>query len=177
MNVLRGGLVVAALALGYPLLGHAVVLEDRVSPDLPVDAGLFVAEYGPEGTYFLHYRHHESVVVTVPVHNDGPLPVEVDRVTLSDPDGYTLLVPVGAPDPVTVAPFGSADVPVEVRFDNCRYWHERGARTVTDVHVHGTVLGRSFEETVALSHPLAVHAQVILDCPDRTLVRGDDRRE
>jgi hypothetical protein len=37
-------------------------------------------------------------------------------------------------------------------------------------------VGRAFTEPLGFERPLAVHGQVILDCPDRTLVRGDDRR-
>jgi hypothetical protein len=44
------------------------------------------------------------------------------------------------------------------------------------VRVSGTVLGRETSVLVDLEVPLVVHSQVILDCPERTLVRGDDVR-
>ena len=38
------------------------------------------------------------------------------------------------------------------------------------------MLGRGFERDLALEHPLALHGQIINNCPDRTLTRGDDVR-
>jgi hypothetical protein len=42
--------------------------------------------------------------------------------------------------------------------------------------VEGSVLGRGFTSEVALGYPLALHGQVINNCPDRTLTRGDEVR-
>lgn len=171
----RWAVAAAAVVATYTVLPAGVRLDDVVVADLPVDAGLAVAGYGPQGRHFLHYEHGETLTVGVPVRNSGPLPVRVDEVVLDEP-AYPLLEPVGATRPVTVAPFEQAVVEVTVRFANCRYYHERATQTVSTATVTGSVLGREFHEQVTFRQPLTVHAQVIVDCPDRTLVRGDDTR-
>ncbi|WP_435770248.1 hypothetical protein [Nocardioides sp. SYSU DS0651] len=158
------------------LLAPALVrLEQGVAPGLPVQAGLMIPEYGADGTYALHYRHDETVTLTVPVHNRGPLPLTVDRVGLPD-QPRPLLVADGDNLPLRVAPWTTAEVTLTLRFDNCRYYHERSAATWSEVVVAGSVLGRGFDSAVRLAHPLALHGQVINNCPDRTLTRGDDVR-
>jgi len=183
-NLPRGGrrrrtapwlLAAAGLVVGWALLPATVGIADEVAPELPVDAGLFVPEYGEDGTYGLHYRHHETVTITVPVHNGGPLPLRVDRVHLDNP-ALPLLVPVGDNLPVSVGPGGDADVALTFRFDNCRYYHERSAQTWDHVVVEGSVLRRGFSTEAALAFPIALHGQVINNCPDRTLTRGDEVR-
>lgn len=174
--VLRIGALVAGLALAWTLLlPHAVRLDQDVTPELPVEAGLLIPEYGEAGTYGLHYRHHEEVTLTVPVGNDGPLPVTIDEAHLDRSD-LPLLVAVGDNLPVTVGPWGETDLEITFRFDNCRYYHERSAEEWDRVLVEGSVLGRDFDDEVRLAYPLALHGQVIGTCPDRTLVRGDDVR-
>lgn len=168
--------VTAALAVAWALAPYGVRLDQGVRVQLPVRAGLEVPEYGADGTYFLAYEYDETVTVGVPVANAGPLPVTVTGVRLVEPD-YPLLEPAGeAPDPVELGPFEEAVVPLTFRYANCRYYHERATQSYTAAEVTGSVLGRSFTRTVSFAEPLTSHAQVILDCPERTLVRGDDRR-
>src|SRR5688572_32403159 len=95
MNPLARYAVVGAagLALGWALLPFGVHIDQEVTPDLPVEAGLLVPGYGDAGTYALHYRHHEEVTVRVPINNDGPLPIRVSSADL-DSDPLPLLVPV-----------------------------------------------------------------------------------
>ncbi|RHW27447.1 hypothetical protein D0Z08_09900 [Nocardioides immobilis] len=166
---------VVVLAIAWALLPFAVGLGQDVEPELPVDAGLFVPEYGADGTYALHYRHHEEVTVTVPIRNRGPLPLRIDRADLESAP-LPLLVAVGDNLPVDVGPWDTADVELTVRFDNCRHYHERSADTWDQMLVEGSVLGRGFDTEVALAYPLALHGQIINTCPDRTLTRGDDVR-
>lgn len=173
--VVRVAAALAGLALAWTLLPHAVRLDQEVAPRLPVEAGLLVPEYGDEGTYGLDYRHHDEVTITVPVGNDGPLPVRVTEASI-DQGSRPLLVAVDDNLPVTLGPWGDGEVELTYRFDNCRYYHERSADSWDHVALDGSVLGRGFEEDVALAFPLALHGQVIGDCPDRTLVRGDDVR-
>ncbi|WP_121255826.1 hypothetical protein [Nocardioides ferulae] len=171
--------VVAALGLAWALAPQGVRLGQDVRVAMPVRAGLEVPEYGADGTYFLAYEYGETVTVGVPVSNTGLLPVTVTGVRLVEPE-FPLLEPVpegeGAAEPVELGPFEEAVVPLTFRFANCRYYHERATQSYTAAEVTGSVLGRSFTETVSFAEPLTSHAQVILDCPERTLVRGDDRR-
>lgn len=168
--------LVAGIAVAWALLPSAVRLDQDVTPELPVSAGLLVPQYGGErGTYGLDYRHHEEVTVTVPVNNDGPVPVEIDRAVL-DASSKPLLVAVDDNLPLEVGPWGEEELELTLRFDNCRYYHERAAATWDHVTVEGSALGRGFDREIELAYPLAVHGQVIGTCPDRTLVRGDDVR-
>ena len=166
---------VAGLAAGWALLPLGVRLDPEVAPSLPVDAGLQIREYGREGTFALHYRHHDLVTLSVPVDNGGPLPITIDAADLDD-GPLPLLVPVEDNLPVEVGAWGAEVVELTFRFDNCRYYHERSAVTWDRVDVEGSVLGRGFNRELELEYPIALHGQVIRNCPDRTLVRGDDVR-
>lgn len=168
--------VVLALALAWVLLPQMIRLGEEVDPRLPVDAGLLVPEYGDDGAYFLHYRYGETVTVEVPVTNRSPVPITVEEVS-STRERLPLLEPASVEGlPVTLSPREGTRVAVTLRYANCRYYHERSTETLAGVEVHGTSLGRDFTETVAFARPITVHGQVILDCPERTLVRGDDVR-
>lgn len=164
------------LAAVWAVLPATVRLGPEVTPELPVEAGLLVPEYGADGTYGLHYRHHETVTVTLPVRNRGLLPLTVEQVSL-DSQPEPLLVPVEDNLPVRIEPRSEGDVTLTLRFDNCRHYHERSADTWDRLAVEGSVLGRDFDTDVDLAFVLALHGQVINDCPDRTLTRGDDQRD
>lgn len=166
---------VVALALAWVVLPSAVRLGPDAEPVLPVDAGLHVPEYGEAGTYALHYRHGEEVTISVPVSNDGPLPLRLSAADL-DSGSLPLLVQVGDNLPVRLGPWDDAELELTFRFDNCRHYHERSAATWDHVAVGGSVLGRDFAREIAFTSPLALHGQVINNCPDRTLTRGDDVR-
>jgi hypothetical protein len=165
----------AGIAVLWALLPATVRLDQHKDPRLPVDAGLLVQEYGDDGTYGLHYRHEETVTLSVPVRNRGPLPLRVDHADL-DSAPLPLLVPAGDNLPVTIGPWQEADLALTLRFDNCRHYHERSLDLWDHVAVEGSVLGRSFEADLPLSFDLALHGQIINNCPDRTLTRGDDAR-
>lgn len=167
--------VAVGLVVGWLLSPALVRLEQGVAPQLPVDAGLLVPEYGAAGTYALHYRHRETVTLTVPIRNAGPLPLSLDGIGL-EYEPRPLLVPAGTSRPLRLAPWSTTEVTLTLRFDNCRYYHERSADSWEQLVVTGSVLGRGFESEVTLAHPLVVHGQVINNCPDRTLTRGDDVR-
>lgn len=174
---LWAGAALALLLGGWLLAPHAV----RVEPPrlvLDADAGLMVEGYGPAGTYALDYRFGEEVLVQVPVTNDSAVPLHVESVELVEPT-YPLMVPVdegSSIEPFTLLPGQSGEVVLAFEFTNCRYYHERANNAYEQVRFTGSVLGRPVTRTVDLAVPLVVHSQVILNCPDRTLVRGDDRR-
>lgn len=170
----RPVLAVVALVAAYAALPLFVRLDESV-PVLPAGAGLEVEQFGATGSVFLHYEHGGTVTVEVPLHNPTPLPLTVDDVAVPDRSRPLLdLTDVGGT--AAVPPFGTRSVELTFRYGNCRYYHERSAQTVDRLTITGSTLGRDFSTVVTLSEPLVVHGQVILDCPDRTLVRGDDRR-
>jgi len=174
---LWAGAVVGLLLGGWLLAPYAVRIE-APRLELDADAGLMVEGYGPAGTYALDYRFGEQVLVTVPVANDSPVPLRVESVELVEP-AYPLMEPVpdgAVVEPFTLLPGQSGEVDLTFKFTNCRYYHERANNAYEQVRVAGSVLGRPVTRTVDLAVPLVVHSQVILNCPDRTLVRGDDRR-
>jgi hypothetical protein len=167
--------VTATLGAAWALAPHLVTLH---APEVALapDAGLFVDGYGDAGTYALHYRYGERVELTVPLDNASAVPWRVTDVELVEPD-FPLLEPVGGlGEPVTLAPYGDGEVGLLFEYANCRYYHERANNSYDQVRVSGTVLGRETSVLVDLEVPLVVHSQVILDCPERTLVRGDDVR-
>lgn len=169
-----GGLL--ALLAGGWLLAPQAVLVAAPQPSVPVADGLLVAGYGPTGTVALHYRYGERMALTLPLESSSVVPFRVTGVELVQP-AYPLLEPVGGPvDPVALGPFGEGEVVLELEFANCRYYHERANNTYDQVRLTGTALGREVTRTVDLAVPLVVHSQVILNCPERTFVRGDDRR-
>lgn len=169
-----GGLL--ALVAGAWALAPQAVLVSAPTPSVPVADGLLVDGYGPSGTLALHYRYGERMALTLPLGNASVVPFRVTRAELVEPT-YPLLEPVGGPvEPVDLDPFGEGEVVLEFEFTNCRYYHERANNTYDQVRLTGTALGREVTRTVELAVPLVVHSQVILDCPERTFVRGDDRR-
>lgn len=169
-----GVVAVLGLVLGWALLPFGVRLGQDVAPGLPVDAGLLVGEYGEDGMYGLRYQHHAEVTLRLPIRNRGPLPLRITAAGIDD-GRYPLLVPRGDGNlPLTIGPWESAELEMPFTFDNCRYYHERSAETYDKVSLEGSVLGRGFEEDVAFDYPVVLHGQVILDCPDRTLIRSDD---
>ena len=169
-----GGLL-AVLAGGW-LLAPQAVLVAAPQPSVPTADGLVVAGYGPAGTLALHYRYGERMTLTLPLESSSVVPFRVTGVELVEPT-YPLLEPVGGPvEPVDLGAFGEGEVVLEFEFTNCRYYHERANNTYEQVRLTGTSLGREVTRTVDLAVPLVVHSQVILNCPERTFVRGDDRR-
>ena len=169
---------VLVLLLGGWLLAPYAVRVERPQLVLDADAGLMVEGYGPAGTYALDYRFGEEVLVQVPIANDSLVPLHVESVELVEPT-YPLMVPVSedsSVEPFTLLPGQSGEVVLAFEFTNCRYYHERANNAYEQVRFTGSVLGRPVTRTVDLAVPLVVHSQVILNCPDRTLVRGDDRR-
>lgn len=163
------------VALAWLALPLTVRVGQEVEPRLPVESGLFVPGYGDDGTFALHYRHHDEVTLTVPIRNNGPVPITIDDARIDDAP-LPLLVSAGDNLPIDVGPWDQSDLELTFRFDNCRYYHERSADTWDRVWVEGSVLGRGFDDVVELSYPIALHGQVIGTCPDRTLIRGDDVR-
>lgn len=172
--------VLAAVLGGYLAQPRLVRFAPNVTPAISGPERLVVEEFGEDGTQFVRYTHGQEFVVTVPLTNNAPLPITVSDIRLADeirPLVTTRSVSVdGGGLPVSLAPGETASVELTARFGNCRYYHERAVQTMPGALVRGSVLGREFRKLARFDHPLAVHSQVILRCPDRTLVRGDDIR-
>ena len=127
--------------------------------------------YGARGTHVIDYRHGADVTITVPLRNDGPLPVTVTSVA-TGAGVFPLLEVRDVPGlPLELGPGEQGDVVVEGVLGNCRYYHEREVQNVDGLVVEAEVLGRSTATTVALDSPLLVHSPMIVGCPDRQLNR------
>ena len=175
-RAVTASLAVAAVVLGTWLAIPALGPVTSATPAVSRGDGLDVADYGRSGAVFLHYRHGEQASVRLSIPNRAPVPSTITGVTVRE-EPKPLLTPVGAsPLPVQVPAGGSTSVELRLEFGNCRYWHERGAQTVSSLRVSGSTAGREWTRDVELTEPLVVHSQVIGNCPDRTLVRGDDTR-
>lgn len=127
--------------------------------------------YGARGTHVVDYRHGADLTVTVPVTNDGPLPVTVTSVA-TGAGVFPLLDVRETPGlPLTLRPGESGDVVLDAVLGNCRYYHEREVQNVDGVVLGVEVLGRSTTAAVALDSPLLLKSPMIVGCPDRKLDR------
>lgn len=175
----RAVAVTVAVALMIGLVWLALPALVRTNSDtavrMPVTSGLTVSEFGDQGVEILRYQHHQELALGFPVRNTGLLPLHITGVSLDSP-ALPLLVELPGDVDVSLGPGEETVLGLQVRFDNCRYYHERSLELWPEVVISGTTLGRGFEHRIALNPPLALHGQVILNCPDRTLVRGDDVR-
>jgi hypothetical protein len=127
--------------------------------------------YGTRGTHVVDYRHGADVSITVPLRNDGPLPITVTSVA-TGAGVFPLLEVVDVPGlPLELGPGEQGDVVLEAVLGNCRYYHEREVQNVDGLVVGAEVLGRSASTSVALDSPLLIHSPMIVGCPDRMLNR------
>ena len=127
--------------------------------------------YGARGTHVVDYRHGADLTVTVPVRNDGPLPVTVTSVATGS-GVFPLLTVQGAPAlPLRLGPGEQGEVVLDAVLGNCRYYHEREVHNVDGLVLGVEVLGRATTATVPLDSPLLVKSPMIVGCPDRMLDR------
>ncbi|MPY98292.1 MAG: hypothetical protein GEU97_09895 [Actinophytocola sp.] len=180
-RVATSGLMLAALAgatyVALPSLAH---FAGGTSPTMPDDAHVAVPAFGERGSDVLAYEHGTTFTMTFPLVNDGWLPVTVRDVRLSDEPrplaGVTSVTSDGATLPVTVPAGETRRVALTVRFDNCRYYHEREMQVISGAVVDGSVFGRNLRTTAGFQLDLVVSSPMIASCPDRTLRRDDDVR-
>lgn len=178
--VIWAGAAVVALALvGLSLVrttGFDGPVELRFAPD--AEAVTLPAFEG--GTHVLRYRHGDTVSFSFPLRNRGLLPLTITEVRIEE-DRWSLVhvddVRVGSePLPVRLGAGDTATVEVTARYGNCRYYHERELQSLDAVSVEASTLGVHRTRRVPLDHPLVIPSPMIVDCPDRTLVRDDDVR-
>ncbi len=180
-RVAASGLLLAALAaaayVALPSLAH---FAGGTSPTMPDDAHVPVPTFGERGSDVLAYEHGTTFTMTFPLVNDGWVPVTVRDVRLSDEARplaeVTSVTSDDAALPVTVPAGETRRVVLTVRFDNCRYYHERELQVISGVVVDGSVLGRDLRTTAGFQHDLVVSSPMVASCPDRTLRRDDDVR-
>ncbi|MBW3561439.1 MAG: hypothetical protein KY437_02985 [Actinobacteria bacterium] len=138
------------------------------------------------------YEHGEDVSYAIELRNDGPLPVTVEDVPISDMVGDLRLI---RPTQVLVAPDGTALVDATVDqaspfepfrlargasrtvivtgvFDNCVYYTERAMDLIGSQPVTWSVAGWSATTEVELSSQLVVRSPYLRVCPDRVMDRG-----
>lgn len=166
-------LVVGALGTAAPLL---VRFERPVTPSISGAENATVPGFDGVGAHVVGYEHHGYVDVVVPLVNEGPLPVLVTGVELTQ-EPSPLVTTVETDLPGMLAPGERGAVVIRGRFDNCRYYHERELQSYEAVTVRSRVAGIAPASTVLpLDLPVLVHSPMVVDCPDRTLDRGDDVR-
>lgn len=172
---------VASLLIGaYLLAPSAARLDAGAPPRFSAGAAVTVPSYGDRGTHILAYTYGEAFTVAVPIVNRGVVPVTITEIRLAEqarPLVETASVTVdGGRLPLTLWPGETAAVELRARFDNCRFYHEREMQTMRGAVVSGHVLGRPVTTTAEFDHDLVATSPMIVGCPDRTLVRGDDVR-
>lgn len=189
----RSGRAPVAAATAVLLLGliwSGLLLWAPSQVDIGVGATAFggsaqvvtVPEYGLLGTEVVDYRDGASVELTVPVRNDGPLPITITAAATGA--GVLPLFEVQRVDgvPVRLGPGETADLRLTAELTNCAYYHEREVQNVRelllDVDSGLGPIDRVQTVRVALERPLLVHSPMIVGCPDRKLNRqANDRTD
>ncbi len=184
-------LAAGAVAVGAVLIGVAVsaLLLWAPRPELTAGPSAFSGEtavvtvpgYGDlRGTSVVDYRDGAAVEVTVPLRNDGRLPVEVTSVT--PVSGILPLLEVRSVGglPLSLSPGEQGEVVLRAVLTSCRYYHERQVQNLSELLVQARVgvgpVRRATSATLPLHRPLLVHSPMIVGCPDRKLDRQADNR-
>lgn len=184
--VVRRGAVAVATVLALGGLLWSLLLWAPTTVELSSGSTTFAGsadvvslpDYGVRGTHVVDYRHGATVEITVPLRNDGPLPVTVEQVVTGA--GVLPLLEVRDVEglPLSLGAGESGEVVVRAVLGNCAYYHEREVQNVDGLRLEVSVLGRSTGRTVALDRPLLVHSPMIVGCPDRKLDRqANDRTD
>jgi hypothetical protein len=173
--------VAASIALAAALVGGLRAGTRVDGGQLAFGAGTDVVTLdglGPSGAHVLVYHHGAQVALSLPIENRGPLPLRVTDVRLETGDISMLGADPGTSGPPlpTLARGDAATLHVPLRLGNCRYFHEREVEMVHAAFVDVELLGMTLTRRVEFDRPLAVRSPMIVDCPERTLVRGDDTR-
>ena len=176
----------ALIAASVALLGMAALAAApstvRIEPIRPAFAGsapqVTLPTYGLQGMHVLGYEHGATTRITLPVRNDGRLPITVTSVRLGG--GIAPLLEVRKVDglPLSVGPGETSSFEVTAELANCRFFHEREIQNYPSVELGFTVLGREGSRTVPYDRPVMVHSPMIVGCPERKLNRqADDRTD
>lgn len=132
--------------------------------------------YGLRGTHVVGYEHGATTRLTLPVRNQGVLPVTVASLDLRAGVAPLLSVRDVQGLPLDLGPGERGELVVTAVLGNCRYFHEREVQIYQGVALGVNVLGRSIAREVAFDRPLLVHSPMLVGCPDRKLNRQADNR-
>lgn len=179
--------LVALLALGavtlLSLAGFRAAQESvAFEPVTPVFGGTAPAvtlpTYGVKGMYVLGYEHGETARISLPIANDGPLPITVERIDLGGGVAPLLVVRKVTGLPLSLGPGQEGVVEVTAELANCRFFHEREVQNFASFEMDVSLLGQERTRTVEYDRPIMVHSPMLVGCPDRKLNReADDRSD
>ena len=176
----------AAVAVAAALAGAGTVRAAPAVADLAPVVPRFdgavpvqtLVAYGERGMHVVGYEHGATTRITVPVRNDGRLPVTVTSAALGGGVAPLLAVREVTGLPLALGPGETGTLDVTAELGNCRYYHEREVQNYAGVELGFRVLGGAGTQTVAFDRPLMVHSPMIVGCPDRLLNRqGNDRSD
>lgn len=181
----RSRALVAMLALGavamLVLAGFRAAQESLTfEPVTPVFGGsapaVTLPSYGVQGMYVIGYEHGEIARISLPITNDGPLPVTVRSVDLGGGVAPLLLVREVTGLPLSLGPGEEGVVEVTAELANCRFFHEREVQNFASFEIGVSLLGQEQTRVVEYDRPIMVHSPMIVGCPDRKLDRQADNR-
>ncbi|TAL24094.1 MAG: hypothetical protein EPN99_03340 [Frankiales bacterium] len=179
--------LVALLALGavalLVLAGFRAAQESvSFEPVTPVFGGsapaVTLPSYGVKGMYVIGYEHGETARISLPIANDGPLPVTVRSLDLGGGVAPLLLVREVTGLPLSLRPGEEGVVEVIAELANCRFFHEREVQNLTSFQIGVSLLGQERTRVVEYDRPIMVHSPMLVGCPDRRLDReANDRSD
>lgn len=183
----RARALVALLAVGavalLALAGFRAAQQSvSFAPVTPLFAGtaptVTLPTYGLKGMYVIGYEHGKSARISLPIANDGPLPVTVRSVDLGGGVAPLLIVRNVTGLPLALAPGDTGVVEVVAELGNCKFFHEREVQNLPSFEVAVSVLGQERTRTVEYDRPIMVHSPMLVGCPDRQLNReANDRSD
>jgi hypothetical protein len=169
-------LAVGGIAATLVLVAPRAASFATIAPRATGAPFVTVPDYGARGASILGYEHDRVVQLTLPVRNDGLLPLTVTSVDLGNGPAPLLAVREVEGLPVTLRPGGRADVTVTAQLTNCKYFSEREIQHYTSARLGFRSLGRGGTRAVAFDRPIWVPSPMIIGCPDRKLDREADNR-
>lgn len=135
-------------------------------------ANLTVTDFDARGVHSLRYVHGAEAGITVPLRNDGWLPMTVTGVSF-DPRSAPMLVAGEVTGvPVVIAPGERAEVTLRVSFGNCEYYTERAIDVYDGVTVTARTVGLPTDRAIAFDHQLVVRSPMMTTCPNRVTDRA-----
>ena len=172
--LLVAGAAIALLVVAWLFAPQAVAFAP--AGDLEVrDANWATLPEFEGGMELLQYEHHADATIAVPVRNDGPLPVTITGVELTDENEPMLEVVDGGAS-MSLGAGEVGELVVRGRFDNCKYYTERAMQLYPSATIHYQAMGRSGSSELVLDRQLVVRSPTIVDCPDRVMDRSYNRR-
>lgn len=168
--------VVLALA-GSVVAPRAVELSQGVELAFEGEAPVTtLPHFDGTGIYAVGYQHDASTRITIPVRNDGWVPIELTSLELSDWNRPMLEI-VGVEGlPVRLGRGEQVELGVHARFDNCEYYTERALDLYPEARVGYRALGIDGTTEVSFRHPMAVRSPTMLRCEERVMDRSARQR-